>query len=85
MTGEDEVPVEYRLEHLLQQLAADPDVAETDVVLERCGDRLVVSANVATDARRDALLAAVRARWDGEVGDEVEVLTHLADTERPVP
>jgi hypothetical protein len=81
----DEAPVEYRLEHLLQQLAEDPDVAETDVVLEHFGDVLVVSANVASDARRLALLAAVRARWDGDVRDQIDVLSHLTDTERPTP
>ena len=85
MPTSDEQPVAYRLEHLLQGLAADSDVAETDIVLELCGDVLVVSANVPTDERRDALIEAVRATWSGPIRDEVEILTHLSDVDRTHP
>lgn len=75
----DPDPVIYRVEHLHEQLAVDPEVAETDVVLEACGEVLVVSAHVPTAQRRDVLLRAVRAAWDGPVTDEIEVLAELGD------
>ena len=83
MHAPDEQPVPYRLEHLQQDLAADPAVAETDVVLELCGDVLVVSANVPTEERRRALLGAIAANWPGPLRDEIVVLTHLSDRGGP--
>jgi len=83
MSEPADVPLEYRLEHLQRELADDVAIAETDVVLEAHGEQLVVRAHVPTDVRRDALLAAVRSSWEGPVTDEVEVLTHLDDRDRP--
>jgi hypothetical protein len=82
MNTSPEEPIAYRLEHLHRALADDPGIGETDVVLEVCGDSLVVDAHVPTDERRDALLAAVRASWPGVVTDGIEVLTHLDDQNR---
>lgn len=85
MHAPDEEPLPYRLQHLLRELAADPAIGETDVVLELCGDVLVVSANVPTDARRRGLVDAISAAWPGPIRDEVEVLSHLGDVDHPQP
>jgi hypothetical protein len=79
-----ETPVSYTLEHLVAALAEAPEVAETDVVLAADGDRLVVSAHVPTDERRRVLLAALHARWPGEVVDRIEVLASVSSDRRRV-
>jgi hypothetical protein len=77
-----EPPLEYTLEHLAAALANAPEVAETDVVLEAEGDRLVVNAHVPTEERRQVLLAAIAARWHGEVDDRIEVLATMTADRR---
>jgi hypothetical protein len=77
-----DTPIDYTLEHLAAAVADAPDVAETDVVLEADGDRLLVSAHVPTDERRKALLDALGERWSGDVVDRIEVLATMASDRR---
>jgi osmotically-inducible protein OsmY len=75
-TQNDE-PAEYLSEHVHAALAADPRVSELGIQVTISGNKVFLSGDVATDARRDAV-AAVAA----EVLPDHEVHNHVAVVER---
>ena len=75
MSTPDE-PTPYQAEHIREALLRDPAVGELDVHVAIEGDRVIVTGNVSTQDRRDAIDAKLAELLpDRDVRNEVSVST----------
>jgi osmotically-inducible protein OsmY len=70
----DEPQTPYDAEHIRDALIHDPRVSELDVHVRLVNDTLVVTGNVATEQRRDAITRVVTELvGDAEIRNDVTV------------
>ena len=70
----------YDTEHLRDALIHDPRVNELDVHVQMVNATLVVTGNVASDQRRDAITAVI-----SELAPEVEIRNDVSVTDLSAP
>lgn len=70
-------PAVYVAEHIKDELLRDPDVGELDLHVVVDGNRVVVSGNVSTQDRYDAITRSLRAQLPGhDVRNETTVAAY---------
>jgi hypothetical protein len=70
----------YDTEHLRDALISDPRVSELDLHVRMVNARLVVTGNVASAQRRDAITEVI-----GELAPDVEVRNDVSVTDLSAP
>lgn len=76
----DEPLTPYDAEHIRDALIHDPRVNELDVHLRQVNDTLVVTGNVASEQRRDAITTVV-----AELAGDVKVRNDVTVTDLSAP
>ncbi len=75
-------PTAYLIERVRDCLIHDPEIGELDVHVAIDGDRVVITGNVSTEQRRDAIVRAVHdCLPDHEIRNDTTVTVYPEGTE----